>query len=111
METKATAKYVRMTPRKARQIVDLIRGKSVPEAMAILHFHSKRGADVVGKVLKSAAANAENNHSLDAGAMLVKSAWVDEGPTMKRVMPRARGMADRVLKRSSHITVVLSERE
>lgn len=110
METKATARYVRITPRKVRQVIDLIRGKSVPEAMAILHFQPKRAAEVIGKVLKSAAANAENNHELDPAQMVVTAAFVDEGPTMKRMMPRARGSADRIRKRSSHVTVVLGER-
>jgi large subunit ribosomal protein L22 len=91
--------------------VDLIRGKSYPEALTILRFTPRRACGVVEKVLRSAGANAKNNYELNLQEMLVAEAFVDQGPTMKRVMPRARGMADRIRKRTSHITVVLRERE
>lgn len=111
MEAKAIAKYVRVAPRKAQAVVDLIRGKSYPEALTILRFTPRRACGVVEKVLRSAGANAKNNYELNLQDMLVAEAFVDQGPTMKRVLPRARGMADRIRKRTSHITVVLRERE
>ncbi len=111
MESKAIARFVRISPRKARAVVDLIRGKSYPEALTILSFTPRRAAGIVEKVVRSAGANAENNFSLNPREMLVSEVMVDQGPTMKRVMPRARGMADRIRKRTSHITVVLREKE
>ncbi|HHW10553.1 MAG TPA: 50S ribosomal protein L22 [Firmicutes bacterium] len=111
MEARAMARYVRISPRKARVVVDLIRGKSYPEALTILRFTPRKAAGIVEKVVRSAAANAENNYSLNPQEMLVAEVYVDQGPTMKRIMPRARGMADRIRKRTSHITVVLREKE
>jgi len=111
MESKAVARFVRISPRKARAVVDLIRGKSYPEALTILRFTPRRAAGLVEKVVRSAGANAANNFSLNPVEMLVSEIMVDQGPTMKRVMPRARGMADRIRKRTSHITVVLRERK
>lgn|SRR5690625_716290 len=111
MESRASAKYVRISPRKARQVVDLIRGKSLGEALNILRFVPKAAATPVEKVVRSAAANAENNFDLNPEDLFVAKIYVDEGPTLKRIRPRARGMADRINKRTSHITVVLSERE
>lgn len=111
MESRASAKYVRISPRKARQVVDLIRGKSLDEALNILRFVPKAAATPVEKVVRSAAANAENNFDLNPEDLFVAKIYVDEGPTLKRIRPRARGMADRINKRTSHITVVLSERE
>lgn len=111
MEARAVAKYIRISPRKVRQVVDLIRGKDLSEALAILQFVPKRSAQPVEKVVRSAAANAEYNHEMDPDALYVAEAYVDQGPTLKRIMPRARGMADRIRKRTSHITVVLRERE
>ncbi len=110
MEAKATARYVRMSPRKVRLVVDLIRGKKAEEADRILRYLNKRAAHPVRKVLKSAIANAVNNHDLLEDALYVKEAYVNEGPAFKRVLPRARGRADIIKKRTSHITIVLEER-
>ena len=111
MEAKAIAKTVRIAPRKVRLVVDLIRGKSVAEAAAILRLTPKGSSVVVEKVLKSAAANAVNNLNMDKSKLYVKSAFVNEGPTLKRYLPRAKGSASSLLKRTSHITIVLAERE
>ena len=110
MEAKAVAKYVRVAPRKVRVVMDLIRGKNVAEAFAILKFTPKVGADVIEKVLKSAVANAENNFDMNVDKLYVSSAYVDQGPTLKRIPPRSRGQAFRILKRTSHVTVVVEER-
>ena len=110
MEAKAVAKYVRVAPRKVRVVMDLIRGKNVAEAFAILKFTPKVGADVIEKVLKSAVANAENNFDMNVDKLYVSSAFVDQGPTLKRIHPRSRGQAFRILKRTSHVTVVVEER-
>jgi len=111
MKARAVARYVRISPRKARQVVDLIRGKGAKEALAILRYTPKRASAIVEKVLRSAMANAENNYDMDVDNLYVARAYVDQGPTMKRVQPRARGMAYRIRKRSSHITVILEEKE
>ncbi len=111
MEAKAVARHIRMSPRKARQVVDLIRGKNLGEALAILDLSPRGASKAVSKVVRSAAANAENNFEMDPESLYVAKAYVDQGPTMKRIMPRARGTADRIRKRTSHITVVLAERE
>lgn len=108
---RAIARYVRIAPRKVRIVVDEIRGKSVRDALAILRFTSKAAAPVVAKVVRSAAANAENNLDMDRNALYVAACFVDQGPTMKRIHPRQRGQAFPILKRSSHITVVVKERE
>lgn len=110
MEAKAVAKYVRIAPRKVRVVMDLIRGKDVAEAFAILKFTPKVGADAIEKVLKSAVANAENNFDMDVDNLYVSSAYVDQGPTLKRIHPRSRGQAFKILKRTSHITVIVDER-
>ncbi len=110
-EAKAIAKYVRIAPRKVRIVIDLIRGKSVADALAILKFTPKRGAVLVNKVLRSAVANAENNLDLDAENLYVSKCFVDQGPTFKRIHPRSRGQAFSILKHTSHITVVVSEKE
>lgn len=110
MEAKAIAKYIRIAPRKARVVIDLIRGKNVAEAFAILKFTPKAGADVVNKVLKSAVANAENNFDMNSDALYISEAYVDQGPTLKRIHPRSRGQAFKILKRTSHVTVVVKER-
>ena len=107
---KAIARYVRISPRKVRLVVDLIRGKSLEEARNILRYTNKRGAYFVAKVLESAAANAVNNHDMLEDRLYVKAAYVDEGPALKRVLPRARGRADIIKKRTSHITVILGEK-
>ena len=110
-EVRATAKYVRVSPGKARLVIDLIRNKSVAQAFDILHFCNRAVAVDVEKVLKSAVANAENNNGMRAADLVVKYAYVDEGPTLKRIRPRAKGSASRILKRTSHITVVVAEKE
>ena len=108
---KAMARTVRIAPRKARLVMDLIRGKQVGEAMAILKFTPKAGSPIIEKVLKSAIANAEHNFDLDLESLYVSEAYVNEGPTMKRYRPRARGSASPINKRTSHITIVVSEKE
>jgi large subunit ribosomal protein L22 len=108
MEARAKARYVRITPRKARRVVDLIRGLPANEARAVLAFAPQSASDPVGKVLASAIANAEQAR-LDASALVVSRAWVDEGPTAKRFRPRAQGRGYRINKRSSHITVIVSD--
>lgn len=110
MEAKAVAKYIRISPRKARQVVDLIRGKSVAEAYAILKFTPNKGAELVENVLKSAVANAEHNYDMNVDELYVSQAYVDQGPSLKRFKPRAMGRADGIKKRTSHITVMVSER-
>ena len=109
-EAAARAKYVRISPRKARAVIDLIRGKELKEAEAILKFTVHKGTDPIGKVLKSAAANAEHNYEMDRDQLYVKAAFVDGGPVLKRVMPRAQGRADIIKKRTSHITIVMGEK-
>ena len=110
MEAKAIAKNVRIAPRKARVVMDIIRGKSVADAFAILKFTPKVGAEAIEKVLKSAVANAENNFDMNVDNLYVSTCFVDQGPTMKRIHPRSRGQAFKILKRSSHITVAVEER-
>ena len=106
-EAIATARYIRMSPTKARQVVDLIRGRHVDEARRVLKF-TPRGASVpVGKVLESAIANAEHNRGLPADELIVVRAWADEGPTLRRFRPRAQGRATRIRKRTCHISVVV----
>ena len=109
METKAVAKYLHVSPRKARQVIDLVRGKSVKEAQAILRFTPNGPATMIAKVVKSAVANATNNHEANADDLFITKAFVDPGPTKKTVQPRAMGRAYRILKRSSHITVVVGD--
>lgn len=108
---KAIARTVRIAPRKVRLVVDLIRGKQIGEAMAILKFTPKAASPIVEKVLKSAIANAEHNYDLDLENLYVSEAYVNEGPTMKRYRPRAKGSASPINKRTSHITIVVSEKE
>lgn len=110
MEAKAYAKYIRMSPRKIAVVLDLIRGKNVGEAMAILKLTPRAAAPVVEKVLKSAMANAENNNKMDVAKLYVAETYACQGPTLKRFRPHAQGRAFRIKKRSSHITVVLKER-
>ena len=109
-EAFARAKYVRISPRKARAVIDLIRGKELREAEAILKFTVHKGTEPIGKVLKSAAANAEHNYEMDRDMLYVKAAYVDGGPVLKRMMPRAQGRGDIIKKRTSHITIVIGER-
>ena len=110
MEAKAIAKNVRIAPRKARVVMDIIRGKSVADAFAILKFTPKVGAEIIEKVLKSAVANAENHFDMNVDNLYVSTCFVDQGPTMKRIHPRSRGQAFKILKRTSHITVAVEER-
>lgn len=111
MQAKASAKTVRIAPRKVRLVIDLIRGKQVGEAIAILRHTPRAASPVVEKLLKSAIANAEHNYEMDADSLLVSEAFVNEGPTMKRFRPRAMGRASQINKRTSHITVVLTEKK
>ena len=110
-EVKATAKYVRVAPRKARMVVDMIRNKSVAQALEILQFSNRAVAVDVAKVVRSAAANAENNNGLRGEDLVIKACFVDEGPTLKRIRPRAKGSASRIRKRMSHITIIVATRE
>lgn len=108
MEAKAVVRYIRSSPRKARQVVDLIRGKRVEEALHILRYTPKGVSGIIEKTLRSAIANAEQKDSReDMDSLVVHRAWVDGGPTMKRFIPRARGRATPIRKRTSHITLVL----
>ncbi|MBS99439.1 MAG: 50S ribosomal protein L22 [Oceanospirillaceae bacterium] len=109
MEVIAKHKGARISAQKARLVADQIRGKSVGEALNILAFSTKKGADLVKKVLESAIANAEHNEGADVDELRVSAVFVDEGMTMKRIMPRAKGRADRILKRTSHITVKVAD--
>ena len=111
MEAKAIAKTVRITPRKARLVVDLIRNKDVAEAKAILKLTNKQACEVVLKVLNSAVANAENNYNMDVNNLYVSSTYVTDGLRMKRMLPRAKGRGDVIQKRTCNITVVVAERE
>ena len=110
-QAKAVARYVRISPFKVRIVLDLIRGKSVSEAETILKFTNKRAARIVGKVVHSAAANATHNLEMDEEQLYIAEAFADGGPTLKRFHPRARGQAFPIMKRTSHITVVVRERE
>ena len=102
--------YVRISPQKVRLVCDQIRGKRVEEAMAVLEFTPRKGAKLVAKVLRSGIANAENNQSLDVDTLFVKRIEVGPGPTLKRFLPRAQGRATPLLKRTSHITIVLDQK-
>lgn len=110
MEAKAVAKYIRIAPRKARIVIDLIRGKSVDEAVSILRYTPKVASQPIEKVIRSAVANAEHNYDMNADELYVAEARVDAGPTIKRYRPRAQGRIYPVLKRSCHITIVVKER-
>lgn len=110
MEAKAVAKYVRMSPSKLRPVVDLVRGKDLDEALTILKFTPGKSAELVEKVVQSAAANAENNHDMDTSKLYVAEIYTNQGPTMKRWRAGAQGRAGKILKRSSHIGVTLKER-
>ncbi len=111
METRAIAKYIRVTPRKARLVVDLIRGKRVADATAILKFLPQYASAPVKKLLHSAIANAEQKEVKDVENMIISKAFVDQGPTLKRFMPRAMGRANIIRKRTSHITLFLSDQK
>ena len=111
MEAKATVKYVRIAPRKVKVVLDLIRNQPVDKAAAILKHTPKAACEVLEKLLGSARANAENNHSMDASRLYVAECFVCPGPTLKRFRPRARGSATRILRRTSHITLTLREQD
>jgi len=110
VEVAAKLSGARMSAQKARLVADQIRGKSVEEALDILQFSGRKGADIIKKVLESAIANAEHNDGADVDELKVSTIFVDEGMTMKRIKPRAKGRADRILKRSCHITVKVAEK-
>ena len=111
METRAHARHVRITPQKARLVIDLIRGKGVEEAIGILEFNPRRASKIIAKTLKAAIANAEATQNVDVDTLYVKAAYVDGAGMQKRFLPRAHGRATRVVKRSSHVTVVVDERD
>src|ERR1700742_1026832 len=106
----AIARFVRMSPTKARRVIDLVRGKSVTEALDILRWAPQEASEPVAKVIASAAANAQNNEGLDPSTLVVATIYADEGPTAKRIRPRAQGRAFRIRKRTSHITVIVESR-
>ena len=110
MEAKATLKYARISARKVKIVADLIRGKNVDEALAIVKFTPKASSDIIEKLLKSAIANAENNNGMSVENLYVEECYANKGPTMKRIRPRAQGRAYRIEKRMSHITIVLNEK-
>ena len=111
MEARAYLKYARISPRKVCIVLDLIRGKNVDEAMGILKNTRKAASEYLIKLLNSAVANAENNFGMDKSKLYVSECFVCPGPTLKRIMPRARGSADRILKRTSHVTIAVKERD
>ncbi len=110
MEVRAVSKYLRISPSKARLVADLVRSKGVDEALTILKYTPKKGARLLSKTLRSAMANAENTKTMDMEGLYIKEVYVNEGPRLKRWRPRAMGRATRILKRTSHITVVLGEK-
>ena len=111
MEAKAHLRYARISPRKVTIVCDLIRGKDLRTATAILAHTPKAASELLLKLIKSAAANAENNYSMDVGKLYVSETYANPGPVLKRMMPRAQGRAFRILKRTSHITIALKEKE
>ena len=111
MVAKAHAKYIRISPRKVKIVADLIRGKSLPQATAILMTTPKAASEPLLKLMNSAAANAENNHSMDPEKLYVAEVFATPGPILKRIMPRAQGRAYRINKRISHVTICVAEKE
>ena len=111
MEARAQSKMVRISSRKVKLVIDLVRGKNVGEAIAILRLTPKAASPVVEKLIKSAVANAEHNYNMDTDSLFIKEIYVGEGPTLKRIRPRAQGRATAIMKRTSHITCVVAERE
>lgn len=109
METYAIAKYIRISPQKMRLVVDQIRGKSIEKALEILEYSNKKAAGPIKKTLESAVANAEHNEGADIDELLISKAMVDEGPTLKRFRARAKGRGTRILKRTSHIRIAVSD--
>ena len=110
-EAKATLKFARLSSRKVKIVADLIRGKNVDEALAIVKFTPKASSEIIEKLLKSAIANAENNHEMKHENLYVAEIYANQGPTLKRIRPAAKGSAVRIRKRTSHITIVLKEKE
>lgn len=111
MEAKAILRNVRISPTKVRPVIDVVRGKPVEQALAILRYMPQKAAREVARLIKSAAANAENNYDMTPEDLVVKTIYADEGPRLKRFMPRARGRADRIYRRLSHITVIVDDGE
>ena len=111
LEAKAVLKYARISSRKVKIVADLIRGKQVDEALAIIKFTPKAASEVLEKLLKSAIANAENNHGMNRGNLVVSEIYANQGPTLKRIRPAAKGSAVRIRKRTSHVTIKLVEAE
>ncbi len=111
MNARAQAKHVRQSPYKVRRVLDLVRGLPVDEARVVLAFTNRKAAPTIKKVLDSAIANAEHNFALDADELFVAEAYADEGPTLKRWRPRARGRATKIRKRTSHITIIVADQE
>ena len=110
-EARATLKYARISPRKVKIVADLIRGKDIDEALAVLKFTPKESSKIIEKLLKSAIANTENNHNMKQQDLYVAEIYANQGPTLKRIRPAAKGSAVRIRKRTSHITIVLKEKE
>ncbi len=110
MEVKAIAKYIRISPRKIRLLVGEVKGKKVEEALNMLAFAPQKGAPVIRKLLNSAVANASQSPDIEVDSLFVKNLYIDEGPTLKRLRPRAMGRATRIRRRTSHLTVILDER-
>ena len=111
MKVRAHTRFIRQSPYKVRRVLDLVRGLPVEEAQHVLRLTNRAAADPIAKTLRSAVANAEHNHALDAEDLVVAEAFADEGPTLRRYRPRARGRATRINKRTSHITIVVSDME
>ena len=109
LEAKATLRYARISSRKVKIVADLIRGKKVDEALAIVKFTPKASSEIIEKLLKSAIANAENNHGMNRGKLIVSEIYANQGPTLKRIRPAAKGSAVRIRKRTCHITIVVKE--
>ncbi len=110
-QASATLKYARISARKVKIVADLIRGKDVQEALAIVKFTPKAASEIIEKLLKSAMANAENNHNMNSSSLYIAEIYANQGPTLKRIRPAAKGSAVRIRKRTSHITIVLREKE
>ena len=110
LEATATLRFARISARKVKIVADLIRGKNVDEALAIVKFTPKASSEIIEKLLKSAIANAENNHGMNRGSLVISEIYANQGPTLKRIRPAAKGSAVRIRKRTSHITIVLKER-
>ncbi len=110
MEVKAKHRYARISSTKIRKLIGIVKGKSVESAVNTLKFLPQKGAFILGKVLRSAVANADQNSKIDIDELIVKNVLIDQGPTLKRFRPRARGRGSRILKRTSHVTVILTEK-